>query len=92
MVVNTKGVNGAPWSENAHKIWSLVRSRWNMDDVRLHDLRRTCASYLAIQGENMQGLDRYLTFYNQTRPHRTLDGHTPEGVYFDNLPTRHTPA
>ena len=49
MVANTTGVNGAPWSESAHKMWSLVRSRWNMDDVRLHDLRRTCASYLAIQ-------------------------------------------
>jgi integrase len=32
------GKNGAPWSEaSAHKMWGLVRSRWNMDDVRLHD-------------------------------------------------------
>ena len=48
------GENGTPWSEaSAHKMWSLVRSRWNMDDVRLHDLRRSCASYLAIQGEKL---------------------------------------
>ena len=39
-----------------------------------------------------QGLERYLTFYNQTRPHRALDGHTPDGVYFDNMPTRLTAA
>jgi putative transposase len=35
-----------------------------------------------------QGLAHDLTFYNQTRPHRALDGHTPNGVYVDNLPTR----
>ena len=39
-----------------------------------------------------QGLERYLTFYNQTRPHRALDGHTPDGVYVDNLPPRLTAA
>ena len=39
-----------------------------------------------------QGLARYLTFYNQTRPHRALDGHTPDGVYVDHLPTRLTAA
>ena len=39
-----------------------------------------------------QGLGRYLTFYNQHRPHRALDGHTPEQVYYDNLTTRLTAA
>ena len=39
-----------------------------------------------------QGLERDLTFDNQTRPHRALDGHTPDGVYFDNLPARRTSA
>jgi putative transposase len=39
-----------------------------------------------------QGLERYVTFYNQRRPHRVLDGHTPEEVYFDNLPARLTAA
>jgi putative transposase len=32
------------------------------------------------------GLEQYLTFYNQRRPHQALDGHTPDAVYFDNLP------
>jgi putative transposase len=36
-----------------------------------------------------QGVERYLTFYNQTRPHRTLDGKTPEELYCDNLTARH---
>ena len=39
-----------------------------------------------------QGVGRYLTFYNQTRPHRALDGKTPEQVYCDNLTTRLTAA
>ena len=39
-----------------------------------------------------QGVGRYLTFYNQMRPHRALDGKTPEQVYCDNLTTRLTAA
>lgn len=39
-----------------------------------------------------QGVGQYLTFYNQTRPHRALDGKTPEQVYCDNLTTRLTAA
>jgi putative transposase len=39
-----------------------------------------------------QGLDRYLTFYNQTRPHQALDGQTPDQVHYDNLTTRRTAA
>jgi putative transposase len=39
-----------------------------------------------------QGVGRYLRFYNQTRPHRALDGKTPEQVYCGNLTTRLTAA
>ena len=39
-----------------------------------------------------QGVGRYLTFYNQYRPHRALDGKTPEQLYGDNLTTRLTAA
>jgi putative transposase len=39
-----------------------------------------------------QGLERYRMFDNQTRPHQALDGHTPNGVDVDNLPTRRTAA
>ena len=37
-----------------------------------------------------QGLERYLTFYNQTRPHQALDGHTSDQAYYANLTTRRT--
>jgi putative transposase len=39
-----------------------------------------------------QGVGRYLTFYNQVRPHRALDVKRPEQVYCDNLTTRLTAA
>jgi putative transposase len=39
-----------------------------------------------------QGVARYLTFYNQLRPHRALDGRTPDRVYWDNQPARPTAA
>ena len=35
-----------------------------------------------------EGLARYLTFYNEIRPHRALEGRTPEKVYHDHRPTR----
>ena len=31
------------------------------------------------------GLAAYLTFYNTRRPHQSLDGKTPDTIYFDNL-------
>lgn len=39
-----------------------------------------------------QGLERYLRFYDQTRPHQAIDGQTPDQVYSDNLTTRRTAA
>lgn len=48
------GAHGQPWScAMAGKLWGTIRRRWGLDDVRLHDLRRTCASYLAREGENL---------------------------------------
>lgn len=33
------------------------------------------------------GLGRYITFYNERRPHSSLDGRTPDHVYFSSLPS-----
>ena len=38
------------------------------------------------------GVARYMTFYNQIRPHRALDGRTPDRVYWEHLPARPTAA
>jgi integrase len=52
---------GQPWSRpNVQKLWDKIRRQWQMDDVRIHDLRRTCASYLAIEGENLPTIQRVL--------------------------------
>ncbi|MBI1396032.1 MAG: transposase, partial [Betaproteobacteria bacterium] len=32
------------------------------------------------------GLARYVAFYNERRPHRHLDGRTPDHVYFTDTP------
>ena len=70
------------WRDNVfvERLWKSIK----YEEVYLHAYETISAA--------QQGLERYLTFYNQTRPHRTLDGHTPDGVYFENLPTRHTAA
>ncbi len=39
-----------------------------------------------------QGVARYVTFYNQIRPHRALDGRTPDRVYWVNRPAQPSAA
>jgi integrase len=66
------GKDGQPWAgATAEKTWRLIRRRWGMEDVRLHDLRRTCASYLAMQGENLPTIQSVLN-------HTSL---TPTAIY-----------
>ncbi|MEX5283811.1 MAG: site-specific integrase [Nitrospiraceae bacterium] len=49
-----QGKHGRHWSDaSAEKAWSNLRRKIGLDDVRIHDLRRTCASYLAQHGENL---------------------------------------
>ena len=70
------------WRDNVfvERLWKSIK----YEEVYLH-------AYETV-GAAQQGLARYLTFYNQARPHRALDGRTPDGVYFDNLPTRRPAA
>ena len=66
------GMKGQPWSEaSAEKVWLLARRRWNLQGVTLHDLRRTCASYLSIEGENLPTIQSVLN-------HRSL---APTSIY-----------
>ena len=76
---------------------SKARRRWR-DNVFVERLWRSVKyeegslrAYDSISAAR-QGVGRYLTFYNQTRPHRALDGKTPEEVYCDNLTARLTAA
>jgi len=40
--------------------WRRIRVRAGLDDVTIHDLRRTCASFLAISGENIAVISKVL--------------------------------
>ncbi|HEV8328462.1 MAG TPA: site-specific integrase [Nitrospiraceae bacterium] len=55
------GDKGKPWSIGwVQTQWYKIRRHWNMEDVTIHDLRRTCASHLAISGENLPTIQNVL--------------------------------
>ena len=64
------------WRDNVfvERLWKSVK----YEEVYLH-------AYDSV-GEVRQGLKRYFSFYNQLRPHSSLDGRTPDMVYFAALP------
>lgn len=63
------------WRDNVfvERLWKSVK----YEEVYLH-------AYDTVRAAN-QGLKKYLTFYNQSRPHTALDGNTPDEVYFNYL-------
>ena len=70
------------WRDNVfvERLWRSIK----YEEVYLHAYDTVSAAH--------QGLERYLLFYNQTRPHQALDGPTPDQGYDDNLTTRQTAA
>jgi putative transposase len=64
------------WRDNVfvERLWKSVK----YEEVYLH-------AYDSV-ADARQGLQRYFSFYNQRRPHRALDGRTPDMVYFAALP------
>lgn len=64
------------WIDNVfvERLWRSVK----YEDVYLH-------SY-GTMIEAKDGLTKYFRFYNQIRPHLSLDGRTPDEAYFGNLP------
>ena len=70
------------WRDNVfvERLWKSI----TYEEVYLH-------AYETVRPAH-QGVERYLTFYTQTRPHQALDGQTPDQVYYDKLTTRRTAA
>ena len=70
------------WRDNVfvERLWKSIK----YEEVYLH-------AYDTVEAAH-QGLERYLTFYNETRPHQALDGQTPDQVYYENRTTRRTAA
>lgn len=52
-VFATPSTRGHWCPELAFQRWDVIRQAAGLPDVTIHDLRRTCASWLAIHGENM---------------------------------------
>lgn len=70
------------WRDNVfvERLWRSIK----YEEVYLH-------AYDTVEAAH-QGVKRYLTFYNETRPQQALDGQTPAQVYDDKLTTRRTAA
>lgn len=64
------------WRDNVfiERLWRSVK----YEDIYL----RAYESVPAVRA----GLNRYFNFYNSRRPHSSLDGQTPDQVYFNALP------
>ena len=64
------------WRDNVfvERLWKSIK----YEEVYLH-------AYDSVSAAKA-GIGRYITFYNERRPHRSLDGATPESVYFNSLP------
>ena len=53
------------------------------------DARKAPLDFLSLYesvSEAKAGIARYVAFYNTRRPHRALDGESPDAVYFKSLP------
>src|SRR5574340_900598 len=70
------------WRDNVfvERLWKSIE----YEEVYLHAYATVSAAH--------QGLECYLMFYNEGRPHRALDGRTPDAVYYDHLMPRRTAA
>jgi putative transposase len=64
------------WRDNVfvERLWKTIK----YEEVYLH-------AYDTVS-DAKAGIGRYIDFYNRRRPHRALDGMTPDAVYFDSLP------
>ena len=66
------------WRDNVfvERLWRSVK----YEEVYLH-------AYDSVS-EARDSIGRYFEFYNQRRPHASLDGSTPDQAYFTPLPLR----
>ena len=66
------------WRDNVivERLWRSVK----YEEVYLH-------AYAAVSVARAK-IGRYLNFYNDRRPHSSLDAKTPDQAYFDNLPVK----
>ena len=61
---------------NISKPWGRVRTAAGVEDVRLHDLRRTVGSWLAQSGNSLHLIGRVLNHSNQSTDRLCFGGET----------------
>ena len=66
------------WRDNVfvERLWKSIK----YEEVYLH-------AYESVS-QAKASLTKYIGFYNTGRPHSSLDGQTPDGVYFSSLPAK----
>ena len=66
------------WRDNVfvERLWKSIK----YEEVYLH-------AYDSVS-DAKDSLSKYIGFYNAGRPHRSLDGRTPDDVYFSSLPAK----
>ena len=76
MALRSAWTGEGAWRDNVfvERLWKTIK----YEEVYLHAYDTVAAA--------KAGLARYIDFYNQRRPHRALDGVTPDAMYFDSLP------
>lgn len=64
------------WRDNifVERLWKTIK----YEEVYLHAYETVSAA--------RESLSRYISFYNSRRPHRALDGQSPDAVYFSSWP------
>jgi putative transposase len=73
--ISMHGKGGSRDNVFIERLWKTVK----YEEIYLH-------AYESVT-QARQSLTRYFTFYNRGRPHRALDGQTPDTVYFNSLPS-----
>ncbi len=64
---NNNGHQSRQWSvTSVEHAWRKIRKRIGLHDVRIHDLRRTTASWLAIDGQNLPVIQKVLNHSSLT--------------------------
>ncbi len=70
------------WRDNVfvERLWRTIK----YEEVYLK-------AYASV-GEARKSIGTYIAFYNQTRPHSSLDGQTPDQAYYNHAPQNHQTA
>ena len=78
--------HGNPWQRSkVQEIWEVVRAKAGLDDVHIHDLRRTTETLLDQRGVSLSTIQKVLNHSNITTTQRYLVGLSVNDAVVDAL-------